>query len=283
MRPPAPPDYSQSGRLIDALRHFLDQPSRIVIRRLVRHPGRLLGAVAGVSAGMALSGGMLTILSGFDETIETSFSVVDRSDMLVTFVQPLSSRAVHSMERIGGVVHVEPTRNVSVILRNGVRQHRGGITGLTTDATLYRALDDEGTGLTLPSEGIVLTPALADILDIAAGDVLTVDIREGRRPVLQLPVTGIAESLLGSPAYMDMAALNRALGEPDRVSGAYLRVDQAYRDDIYAALDAMPAVAGSFRESRCAFRLPADHGSGRRLHALRNGCDCRHYRFRDCL
>ncbi|MEE2527372.1 FtsX-like permease family protein [Hyphobacterium sp. HN65] len=264
MRPPAPPDYSQSGRFAGVFRRLLDQPTRIVIRRLVRHPGRVLGAVAGVSAGMALSGGMLTILSGFDESIETSFSVVDRSDMLVSFIEPLSDRTIHSLRRIEGVIDVEPTRSVSVVLRNGVRSHRGGITALAPDAGLYRALDTAGGELLLPEQGIVLTPALADILDIAAGDILTVDVREGRRPLLQLPVTGIAESLLGSPAYMDLAALNRALGEPDRVSGAYLRVDPNFQEDIYTALDAMPAVAGVSvkADARAAFQEIMDEGAG---------------------
>jgi putative ABC transport system permease protein len=55
-------------------------------------------------------------------------------------------------------------------------------------------------------------------------------VREGRQPVLQIPVAGVAESLLGAPAYMDLDALNRALREPNRVSGAYLTIDEAQAD-----------------------------------------------------
>lgn len=264
MRPPAPVDYSRSRSFAGGLVQLLDQPTRMVIRRLVRHPGRATGAVAGIAAGMALAGGMLTIMSGFDETIETSFSVIDRSDMLVSFAEPLSERALHAMARIEGVIEVEPTRSAAVVLRNGVHSHRGGLTAITPEAQLYRALDAEGQRLTLPSEGIMLTPALADILRVDAGETLVVDVREGRRPMLQIPVAGIADALLGSPAYMDFDALNAALGEPNRVSGAYLRIDPRHATDIYAALDAMPVVAGLSvkADARAAFQAIMDRGAG---------------------
>ncbi|WP_420430777.1 ABC transporter permease [Hyphobacterium sp.] len=264
MRPPAPTDYSGSRLISGLVTRLLDQPTRMVLRRLVRHPGRAMGAVAGVAAGMALSGGMLTILSGFDETIETSFSVIDRSDMMVSFIQPLSDQTLHSLAHIEGVIEVEPTRSVAAVLRNGVHDHRGSITAVSAGAELFRALDASGHELTLPSEGIVLTPALADILQISTGETLIVDVRQGRRPLLQIPVTGIAESLLGSPAYMDFGALNRALGEPNRVAGAYLRIDPHYQEEIYAALDAMPAVAGVSvkADARAAFQDIMDQGAG---------------------
>ena len=83
-------------------------------------------------------------------------------------------------------------------------------------------------------DGIILASALADILHVSPGDTLTVEVREGRQPVLQVPVAGIAETLLGSPAYMDLDALNHSLREPNRVSGAYLSIDGNKADAIYA-------------------------------------------------
>ena len=113
-------------------------------------------------------------------------------------------------------------------------------------------------------DGITLSRALATKLDIAPGDFLTVEVREGRRPVLALPVVNVSESLLGSPAYFEMSALNRALGEPGRVSGAYLRVDADQSDEVYEALKNMPAVAGvSLKtEARAAFERMMDEGAG---------------------
>ena len=264
MRPPTPPDYSGTGRFGGLLKRVLDQPTRMVLRRFVRHPGRSLGAIAGVSAGMALSAGMMTVLAGFDEAVETTFSVIDRSDMSVSFIEPLPDRTLHALAQLDGVIEVEASRTIPVILRNGVHSYRGGVSGITSSARLQRAVDANGQALTLRGDGIILTPALADILQLQTGDRLRADIRQGRRPQLDLVVTGIAESLLGAPSYMELSALNRALGEPNRVSGAYLRIDPLRRDAIYAALDAMPAVAGISvkQDAREAFQRMMDNGAG---------------------
>ncbi len=264
MRPPTPPDFSRSGRRAGALGRVLDQPSRMVLRRLTRQPGRMAGAVIGIASGMALSVAMITIYAGFDRTIDLTFSVVDRSDVTVAFTHPAGDKTLFELARLPGVQRVEPVRNVAAILRNGRQSHRGALIGVPVNAELYRALDADLAPIALPDHGVVLSSALAGILDIAPGGRLVVDVREGRQPLLELPVSGIAESLLGSPAYMDLGALNRALGEAGRVSGAHLMIDEARSDAIYTALQDMPAVAGVSLKSqaRDAFVVLMNTGAG---------------------
>ncbi|SHE40152.1 putative ABC transport system permease protein [Modicisalibacter ilicicola DSM 19980] len=264
MRPPAPPDYSRAGRIGRSLNRLLDQPSRMVLRRLTRQPGRMAGAVIGIAAGMALSVGMISILSGFDRTLALTFSVIDRSDVTVTFTEALSENAILELQRMPGVIEVEPVRIVPAVLRNGLKTYRGVINGLVTEPRLNRAVDQDVATIPMRQEGVILATALADILDIAPGETLTVEVREGRQPVLDIPVIGIAETLLGSPAYMELGALNRALREPNRVSGAYLRVDGAQRESVYRQLKDMPTVAGvSLKaDARDAFQKLMDTGAG---------------------
>jgi putative ABC transport system permease protein len=264
MRPPAPPDFSRTGRVGRSLSRILDQPSRMVVRRITRQPLRMAGAVIGISCGMALSVSMITIYAGFDQTIDLTFTVVDRSDVTVTFTDPVSDKTILELRRMPGVLHAEPARAVSTIMRNGLYSRRGAIEGIPEDARLYRAMGQGMKPIDLPKDGIVLGTALADILHVAAGDILTVDVREGRQPTLTVPVVGIAESLLGSPAYMDMESLGRALQERGRVSGAYLMIDRARADSIYRALQDMPKVAGVSLKSdaRRAFQKLMDTGAG---------------------
>ncbi len=264
MRPPAPQDYSRSGRIGRFFNTLLDQPSRMVLRRLTRQPGRMAGAVTGIAAGMALSVGMISILSGFDRTIDLAFSVVDRSDVTVTFTEVMSDKTVLELQRMPGVIEVEPVRVVPAILRNGLNTYRGAINGLVREPRLNRAVDKDLATIVMRQEGVILASALADILDITPGESLTVDVREGRQPVLNIPVIGIAETLLGSPAFMELEALNRALREPNRVSGAYLRVDAAHSEGIYRKLKDMPTVAGvSLKaDARLAFQKLMDTGAG---------------------
>lgn len=264
MRTPAPPDFSRTGRLGRAIGSLLDQPSRMVMRRITRQPGRMAGAMIGIASGMALSVAMITIYAGFDETIDLTFSVVDRSDVTVSFTHPVSEKTLFELARLPGVQRVEPVRNVAAVLRNGLNSYRGALTGLPDDPVLNRALDDQMQPITLPQSGVVLSRVLAEMLDIQPGDTLRVDVREGRQPLLDLPVSGIAESLLGAPAYMGLDALNAALREPGRVSGAYLMIDEAQGDPIYAALQDMPTVAGVSLKSqaRDAFVTLMNTGAG---------------------
>ena len=264
MRAPAPADYSRTGRLGHAINRWLDQPSRMVLRRITRQPVRMAGAMIGIACGMALSVSMITIYAGFDRTIDLTFNVMDRSDVTVSFTHAASDATIFELRRMPGVTLVEPVRHVPAVLRNGRDTHRGVVSGLPPGARLGRALDAGLAEIPLPQAGIVLSTALADILSIQPGDLLTVEVREGRQPVLEIPVTAVAESLLGSPAYMDLAALNRALREPNRVSAAYLSIDQARAKEIYAALQDMPTVAGVSLKSQAevAFKTLMNTGAG---------------------
>lgn len=244
MRPPAPPDYSRSGRIGGRLGRFLDQPSRMVLRRVTRQPARMIGAMIGVASGMALSAAMITIYAGFDRTIDLTFSVLDRSDVTVAFTQAVSEKTLFELGRLEGVERVEAVRHAPVILRHGRESHRGALTGLPERSELFRAIDSGAAPIAMPEAGVVLSTALADLLAVEAGDSLIVEVREGRRPTIEIPVAGVAETFLGSPAYMELDALNRSLREPGRVTGAYLTMDAAHADAIYARLQDMPTVAG---------------------------------------
>jgi putative ABC transport system permease protein len=95
-----------------------------------------------------------------------------------------------------------------------------------------------------PPGGLVLSRDLADKLRVAAGDVLEIEITEGRRPVLDVPVAAVPTTYIGSGAHMRLGDLNRLLQEGAVVSGAYLTVDPAATQALYTKLKAAPAVAG---------------------------------------
>ncbi|GJL84158.1 MAG: permease [marine bacterium B5-7] len=264
MRPPAPADYSRTGRFAVALNMFLDQLSRMVVRRMFYQSGRTAGAVLGIAGGMALSVSIITIMSGFDRTIELSFSVVDRSDLLVSFFEAVSDKTIFELQSIDGVIHVEPVRFVPAVLKNGVNTYRGAINGLIEKPVLNRPVDGSGKTITLNPHGIILGSSLAGILDIKSGELLEVEVLEGRRPTLLVPVVAVADTLIGSLAFMEIDALNRALKEPNRVSGAYMRIDLNKSDSIYEELKNMPTVAGVNLKSnaRSALQKQMDTGAG---------------------
>ena len=264
MRPPSPTDFSRLAIMPAWMRRWLDQPARMVVRRMLREPVRMAGAVVGVAAGMALSVSMLLVFNGFDRTVDVSFNVMDRSDLTVTFTHPQGMKVLHELASIEGVLEAEPVRIVSVEFRNGLAAYRSAVFGIAPSPRLNRVLDTSLARIELPENGVVLGKGLARILGISPGDRIVLDVKEGARPVLELPVSGVAETLMGSPAYMDMEALNRAIGEPRRVSAAYLRVDSAQTNRIYARLKELPGVAGVSvkANAQAAFQRQMDEGAG---------------------
>jgi putative ABC transport system permease protein len=145
---------------------------------------------------------------------------------------------------------------VAVELRAGNRSRRLGVTGLPADSRLARVIDAEGRRIVLPPRGVVLSKALADALEIGPGDVLTLRVLQGERPVREVRVAALADDFAGVAAYMDMEALNRLLGEGDRINGARLSVAAGEWDAFLAAVKNTPQSAGvAIKESaRASFR-----------------------------
>ena len=168
---------------------------------------------------------------------------------MVNFVEPASSRAFSELSRKPGVLAVEPFRVVPVRLRSGPIDRQTAITGVPQDAHLNRLVDADGKVVTLPPEGLVLSAKLAEILDTAPGERVTVEVLEGRRPVLELEVARVVSEFMGTNAYMDLGAVRRVLGEGTTLSGAYLSVDDQYADRLYSDLKNTPKVAGVMLQS----------------------------------
>jgi putative ABC transport system permease protein len=244
MTPPPPPDYSRAlGARVTGL-PLLDQQTRMILRQMVRFPSRAAFTTVGVAVSGALLVGTLFFIDAMEEMIRVSFHVANRHDVQVSFVEPRSRAAYFELLRAPGVLDGEPYRAVAARLRSGHRVERSPLTGLPLDARLSRMVDRQENAVVPPPGGLVLSRDLADKLAVEAGDVLEIEITEGRRPLLEVPIAAVATTLLGSGAHMQLADLNALLGEGPVVSGAHLTVDPAATDALYRELKELPAVAG---------------------------------------
>jgi putative ABC transport system permease protein len=243
MRPPSPPLYRRTRLSTSRIAAWLDQPTRIILRQIVRWPGRALLT----SAGIGLSVGVLVMalqwIDSINHIVQVYFYDTQRQDMMVGLVEPQSSTAAYEFAHLPGVLAVEPMRIVSAYLRHGNRSHRGALTGVPPDAQLQRVYDASGHVVPLPPGGVVLGTKLAEKLGVGAGDTLQVDVLEGRRPQLQVPVTGVFETYIGVPAFIDIDTLNRLLKERPSLEYANLLVDENARPALYARLKALPEIS----------------------------------------
>ena len=126
----------------------------------------------------------------------------------------------------------------------GPRERREAIIGLPADGKLEVVHDDTGAALSLPPEGLLMSSAMADILEVAVGDQVTVEVLEGRRPNVRVEVAAIFETLIGTPVYMEMSALNRMLREPGHVNMVYALLDERHERALFDQLKELPSVAG---------------------------------------
>ena len=84
-----------------------------------------------------------------------------------------------------------------------------------------------------------------EILGLKLGDLVTVEVLEGSKPIREIPVVAMVRQYLGVGAYMDMNALNRLMREGNAISGAYLYIDEAQADEIYQHLKERPRIVGT--------------------------------------
>ncbi|MGF1455420.1 MAG: ABC transporter permease [Alphaproteobacteria bacterium] len=264
MRPPIPMDYSHALAEPAWMKRTVDQPTRMILRRIVRQPVRALLTVLGIAAA---TGVLIVGRFSVDAVValmDVNFTIADRQDMTVTFVDAREKRVVHDIASLPGVIRAEAFRSVPVRMINGVVRKRQGLTGLQDDPFLSRPIDSRYRKIILPERGVLLSSSLAESLGVGPGDPLRVEVLEGRQPTIVLPVTGIAEAFIGTPAYLRLDELNRVLGEGPRISGVYLQVDPIYLDPLYKRLKDMPQVAGVSRgqAARDSFELLLDQNLG---------------------
>ena len=89
---------------------------------------------------------------------------------------------------------------------------------------LSRVLDLDFKPITLPRAGLVINERVAQILRLRAGDVVEVEVLEGRRGVRLVPVTEVIKSYFGLTAFMDLDALDELMYGP-RLTGVHIAYD----------------------------------------------------------
>jgi putative ABC transport system permease protein len=244
MVPPSPPLYRRG--VFDRLRltAVLDQPSLMILRHITRWPLRSAMTATGVAMAVALLLSSLYWLDAIEHMLDVNFFRAQHQDVTVTLIEPQSQGTLHEIEHLPAVIAAEAFRAVPARLRFGHREHREAIVGIAPDARLNLVYDVDNQVVAMPPDGLVLSTKLAELLGVEPGDVVTVEVMEGRRPLRHIRVAAVVEVYLGTPAYMSMAALNRMMLEGPTMSGAHLLVDDHAAAALYGELKALPKVAG---------------------------------------
>jgi putative ABC transport system permease protein len=256
MRPEPPADFKPSLFERIGLTKFFSPTFRMALRNIERRPWQAVFT----SAGLALATGLMVLPGAMSDSIDYlltfQWNSQQRQDVAVFLTEPSSGRGFHDLAHLPGVIRAEPIRSVQARLKFGQRHRKLAVTGIARGADLNRLLDDQGRAITMPEEGLLMSEMLAKVIGARIGDEVEVEVLEGRRPALRIPIRGLVTDYAGVAAYMDISALRRLMKEGDTVNGAYLALDHKRWDEFMRTLKDTPqaAIVMVKRDQLAAFR-----------------------------
>ena len=243
MRPPAPPIFKRHTSRENPIFSWLDQPSRIILRQIVRWPLRSLFTCFGI----ALSVGVLVMSLQWSDSItsiiNTYFYKAQRQDVTLMLIDTEHHTVINEVKHLPGVLQTEPARMVSAEFFSGHKFHRGAVSGIPQNALLAPVYDNRKGLVSIPEHGVVVGSALAKKLNVDIGDFMQVKFLDGRRPELSLLIVNVIETYIGMPVYMALDTLNRIMKEPQQVDMVNIMVDANYQNALFKELKNTPKVS----------------------------------------
>ena len=218
----------------------------------------------------------LFLIDTTEDLIDVTYFVSDQQDASVSFVERRPQNVVDQVARLPGVLAAEPYREVPVRIRNGGVERRVMISGRPRDADLRRVVNVDLRPVVLAESGLAISARLAQVLGVRVGDFVGVDLLEGQRRTVSLPVAALVEDFFGLQGMIDFEALARLMREAPAVTSVSMTLDANKLDPFYNAVKAIPAVSGMGlqRESLVNFRrllAPLETGDGNHLCRIRGG------------
>lgn len=244
MRPPLPERFHRGPLERSALWDRISQPTRIILRNLSRHPLKALFSVTGIALGGALLLVGSQLFKAIDHMVDFQYRLVLLMDMHITFTEPTPERAVRELLHMPGIRFAEGYRSVPVRLSEGVRHYQTSLLGIESDSRLRGIVDANRKPVGVPPEGLLLTRYLADHLGVAEGDTVRVEVLEGRRRTLGIPLAGVVDEPIGVSAYMERRAVNRLMREGPALSGVWILADDGMRGTLFRELRDLARVDG---------------------------------------
>lgn len=243
MRPAPPAKFRKALIERIGLHHILSPAARMITRNLGRRPFRTMLSSLGIAFALAIVIVGWFFMDSMSHLMAVAFDFAYRDDVTVTFTHPRPLRALHELEHMPGVHYAEPFRVAAAKVKAGHRDRTTALFGLPADAKLRRLLDLDLREHPVPTEGLLLTDKLAEVLHVAPGDTLRVELLEGPRTTRDIPVTGVVAEPIGMSVYASLPTIHDLMGEQSSISGAYLLVDPDRVEDLSRSLKQVPYVA----------------------------------------
>lgn len=226
--------------------HWLGFRWQMALRGIARHRLRAFTGVFSSMMGAGLIFQTLQIDDSLEELIRFTYDRMLVSDFDLALKDEVPYAGFLEAKRLPGVDYAEPVLNIGCTFYHGHRSKRGAITGILPTAELTIPRDAEGNEVPVPTSGVMLTRRLAEILQVRRGESIVVVPLDGARDPLQVQVSQIVESFVGTAAYADFYFLNGLVGEQAALNSVQAKVDRnpAVVREYYQALKETPSLQG---------------------------------------
>jgi putative ABC transport system permease protein len=242
MRPPAPPRYQRGWMEKLRVGAFFGPNGLMVLREIQRRPMRTLLSSLGIAGAVAL---LILGRFGWDSLVhyfEATFQRAQRQDLQVVFRRPLQPRAVGELARLPGVIRAEGVRVVPIRVRHGHRARDLALMGYPTPTTLRQLVASGGRVVPLPTDGVLVTQALGQVLGLEVGDRPQIELREGERLSVRPAIVGFVDEAVGLSVYAPLGLVSALEGDLGAVSSVLLDVEPASIAGVEARLRRSPEV-----------------------------------------
>lgn len=242
MRPPMPPAFQRT--IFDKLsgKKSMSPLGKIIFRNLFRRPDRLIMIVLGMATALGI---IVTSFSWNDmvtQMLETQFQRIQREDLSVTFLHPVSENGLQELKNQDGVLSVEGYRVVPIRISYLNHKKELSMTGWPESSRMRQSLDVNLKKIILPEEGLMLGRYFNKDWGLKAGDTIEVEILEGKQQKFQVKVAGFTDEMVGLSASMRIRYLWKLLGEQIGYNMVTIRGDSKKINQLYTHLKGIPEV-----------------------------------------
>jgi putative ABC transport system permease protein len=241
MRPRAP----KLGRVIklDSALVFLRRvPSgwKMSLRNLSRSKRRSVSTVLGIMIATSLVVSTSSFLDSFDYLFKVMYEDIAAYDLKVTFVLPQGTSLTQAAENITGVVEVEPIIEIPYHILHGGKEFSVIITGLSTEATLYRLYTASGARTKVDPEGMLLAKLLEDKLMVEVNDSLELHLFNSTQTVR---VAGFVNAPFGDSAFLSIEKAQEVTGFGSAINGLLVKTSAQDQEAVKQELFQLPSVS----------------------------------------
>jgi putative ABC transport system permease protein len=213
MRPPMP--EKGMNIFLERLTHYwihLSFQHKMVMRAIFRNRVRSIVTVSASILATALVFSSLSFLDSMNKMVEFTFDLVQHQDFELTLRDPVGKEIIQTVSTLQGVKSVETKLSVPVEMKNGPYLKRLAIVGIPTNNKMFTPVDQYDQRIQITSTGLVLTEALAKMLNANINDYIQIKPLIGDQKKVNVLIKKIVPSYIGFSAYADQTWLSHLLG-----------------------------------------------------------------------